>query len=195
MAARIVRPVNKHVVDQHHGAPVDVEADPRLVHLGRLGLQTDVVAVEGDVEHAHRHRGAFDALDLCGETPSEVVAAVGDTHQRDVAGALVTFDDLVGDAGEGTPDVVGVEQRAAHEARTRPAERSREMATPPRACEEARMGRASFSLPSRPRGTGLKGEELLLARIAGGVHWTVESRTGYTTPSRAVPDRKMEQQA
>ena len=104
----------QHVVDQHHGASGDVEADARLVHLGRLGPQADVIAVEGDVEHAHRHRGALDALDLGGEPGREVVAAVRDAHEHDVIGALVALDDLVGDAGEGAANVVGVEQRARH---------------------------------------------------------------------------------
>ena len=88
----------------------DVEADPGLVDLGRLGLHADVVAVEGDVEDPDRHRGALDPLDLGGEPPREVVAAVRDAHQDHVVGALVPLDDLVGDAGQRPPDVVGVQE-------------------------------------------------------------------------------------
>ena len=105
----------QHVVHQDDRRAGDVERDPRLVHLGRLGLQPDVVAVERDVEHADRHVRALDPGDLGGEAPRQVVAAVRDPDQRQPAGALVSLDDLVGDAGERPADVVGVEQLPTHE--------------------------------------------------------------------------------
>ena len=51
-AARIVRPVNRTSSTRTTVLPVDVEVDPGLVHLGRLGPEPDVVPVEGDVERA-----------------------------------------------------------------------------------------------------------------------------------------------
>jgi hypothetical protein len=114
MAARIVRPVNSTSSTRTTVRPVMSKPILRLVHLRGLGLHPDVVAVEGDVERPNRHRDAFDALDLGGEPVREVIASVRDAHEHHAVRAFVTLDDLVGDAGEGAADVVGVEQRARH---------------------------------------------------------------------------------
>ncbi len=57
IAARIVRPVNRTSSTSTRVVAVDVERDPGLVDLGRLRLQPDVVAVEGDVEDPDRDLG------------------------------------------------------------------------------------------------------------------------------------------
>ena len=114
--------------------------------LGGFGPQPDVVAVERDVQDAHGDLHAFDALDLAGQAAGQVVAAVGDADQHDALDAAIAFDDLVGDAGEGAADVVRLHDSPAH------------TPTPPRAGEEACMNRIG-RLPSRPHGTGFKGEE------------------------------------
>jgi hypothetical protein len=54
----------------------------------------------------------LDAFDLGRETSREMVAAVRDADEHEVRGTLVALDDLVGDARQRSPDVVGVEQRA-----------------------------------------------------------------------------------
>ena len=52
------------VVDQHDRATRDVEGDPRLVDLGSLRGEADVVAIEGDVQDADRDLDALDLGDL-----------------------------------------------------------------------------------------------------------------------------------
>src|SRR5439155_2999427 len=103
------------VVHQHHRPPGDVEPDARLVHLRRFGPEPDVVAVEGDVQDPHRDVGALDAPDLRGQAPGQVVPPGGDADQGHAGGALVPFQDLVGDAGEGPADL-----RLVHQAGLRP---------------------------------------------------------------------------
>ena len=102
------------VVHQDHGLARDVEADRGLVDLGRLGAQTDVVAVEGDVEDPDRDGRPLDPADLRGEAPGQVVTPIGDAHERHVLHALVALADLVGDPGQRAPDVDGLHHRGAH---------------------------------------------------------------------------------
>src|SRR4029077_14482293 len=135
----------EHVVDQDDDLAAHVEADPRLVDLGRLGTQTDVVAEEGDVEHASRPLGLLDPYDLGREPSGEVIAAVGDPHEDDVVGALVALDHLMGDPCQRPPHVIGAHDRGRH------------TATPPRACEEAKwLWPIRCSLPGLT-GPALKG--------------------------------------
>jgi hypothetical protein len=94
------------------------------VDLRRLRRQPDVVAIERDVERAHRDLHALDLCDLPREAHGEVVAPVRDPDEDEAVGPL-TLDDLMGDPGECAADVVGAEDRA-------------HTGTPPRAGEEAR---------------------------------------------------------
>ena len=144
IAARIVRPVNSTSSTSTTVRAGDVEVDPRLVHLGGLGAQPDVVAVERDVEHPDRDVRPLDPCDLGRETPREVVAAVRDPDER---------------------------RRPRHPCRARRSRgrcasaragcRRRRAAchahavlmhvrTPPRACEEARRCRAASSVAPFP---------------------------------------------
>ena len=137
-------PGEQDVVDEDHGAPRDVERDPGLVDLGRLRRHPDVVAIERDVQDADRYLCALDRSDLAGEAEREVVAPVGDADQDQALGPLALHD-LVSDPGKGSAHVVRAEDPA-------------HTGTPPRAGEEARRLYRIGWLPSRPHGTGLKGE-------------------------------------
>ena len=134
------------VVDQHHRAAGDVERDPRLVDLRRLRGEADVVAIEADVQDADRDLRVLDLGDLTGQAEGEVVPAIGDPHEHQAVDPF-PLDDLVGDPGERPSHVVGGEDPA-------------HTGTPPRAGEEARKLCCIGWLPSRPHGTGLKGEVL-----------------------------------
>ena len=114
-AERIVRPGEQHVVDEHDRPAGDVEVDPRLVDLGRLGPHADVVAVERDVEDADGQPHALDPLDLAGEPPGEVVPAGGDPDEREALGALVPLEDLVRDPRDGAADLLLLHQARGHE--------------------------------------------------------------------------------
>src|SRR4029077_6721636 len=103
----------------------DIEADAGLVDLRGLGTQADVVAVEGDVENPHRDLRALDPGELRREPTSQVVAPVGDPDEREIVRPLVSFDDLVRDAGQGPAEVLVGQDRGGH------------TTTPPRADEEA----------------------------------------------------------
>jgi hypothetical protein len=114
------------------------------VDLGRLGAEADVIAVERDVQDPDRDLDPFDLGDLAGQAEGEVVTPVGDPDEDQSLGPL-PLDDLVGDPRERPSHVVGA-QDPAHQR------------TPPRAGEEARRLCRIGWLPSRPHGTGLKGE-------------------------------------
>src|SRR5581483_10096959 len=100
----------QNVVDQDDGGAVDVEVDPRLVDLGRLGAHADVVAIEGDVENADRHPGALDPLDLRRKTAGKLISARGDPDQHQTLRALVALEDLVRDPGDRPADLDPVEE-------------------------------------------------------------------------------------
>jgi hypothetical protein len=68
-----------------------------------------IVAVERDVERAERQVDALVALDLIVEARGDEVAARADTDEREGGKIAVPFDDLVRDARDGSPDVVGRE--------------------------------------------------------------------------------------
>ena len=78
-------PGEQHVVDEHHGAPVEVEVEVGAVD-DRLapGLAAvEVVAVEGDVEVAERHLGAGQLADQGVQAAAEDGAAGVDPDQGD----------------------------------------------------------------------------------------------------------------
>ena len=64
-------------------------------------VAADVVAVEADVQRAHRRADALDLLDLVGEHRREDRSPAHDADDADALGSLIALDDLVGDAGEG----------------------------------------------------------------------------------------------
>src|SRR5690606_9415220 len=93
------------VVDQDDLGAVDVE-----IHLRALddGLQRDlgeVVAVERDVELPYRGPRALELLDQRGKAFREGYSARVDSHQRNVPGALVPLDELMGDAPHGAVEL------------------------------------------------------------------------------------------
>ena len=68
----------------------------------RLNVAHDIVAVEADVERAHRGTLALDLLDLGREAVGEGLSAANDANHLDVLRALVVLDDFVSDARDGT---------------------------------------------------------------------------------------------
>jgi len=98
----------EHVVDEDDDLPADVDGD--LGGPERLDRpEADVVAVEGDVERAHGHGHALEALDGLGQAVGDGDAPGVEADEHDVVGAVVALDDLVGDAGVGPAQRVGVE--------------------------------------------------------------------------------------
>src|SRR5258707_10760421 len=89
------------VVDQHHRAPLDREADLGAADDGLRGLEPQVVAVEGDVERAPRGLGALDGRDLGRDALGEGHPAGLDADQGHALAPAGLLDDLMGDAGEG----------------------------------------------------------------------------------------------
>src|SRR5207244_7415298 len=67
----------------------------------RRAAQAEVVAVERDVQRPHGQRGAVDLGDLGGEPLRERDATGAQADEREVGGAAVLLEDLVGNAGEG----------------------------------------------------------------------------------------------
>ena len=100
----------EHVVHQHDGHAVEGEVDVRVedhrLAFGPAGR--DVVAVEGDVEVAERHRGVDEALHALSQARRYDRAAPVDAHHGD-AFATRLLDDLVCDAHERAANVLAVE--------------------------------------------------------------------------------------
>ena len=76
---------------------------------GRTRRTADVVPVEGHVEGADRHLDALEGGDGGGQALGHRDAPGVEPDQHDVVGAVVALDDLVGDAGDGPLQVVGLE--------------------------------------------------------------------------------------
>ena len=152
---RADRPAREQdVVDQHDGPPVDVEVDPGLVDLGRLGPDPDVVPVEGDVQRSDGDGPTLDPADLRRQPPREVVAAGGDPPRTTPSAPLLR-------------STISCAMRVIDRApRPRPSASwpasggpgGHQEGTPGRACGGASWSRTHrLRLPSRPLGTGLKG--------------------------------------
>ena len=72
------------------------------------GPQADVVPVEGHVQAAYGYVDALDAPERLGQPPGEGHAPRLQPDEDDPVEAVVVLDDLVGDAGDGPADVLGV---------------------------------------------------------------------------------------
>jgi hypothetical protein len=113
------------------------------VHLRRLGPHPDIVAIEGDIQHADPDRAPLDPPDLGGQASRQVIAACRDADEHHALGTLVALEDLVRDARDRAPDLGLVhDPRLGHQGA--PAE-GLERRTPGRA-----RGRASWSAGTRP---------------------------------------------
>jgi hypothetical protein len=77
--------------------------------LGQNGPDPDVVAVEGDVEHAHRHRRGLHLLQDLGQPEGEGDATGLESDDDDIVETTISFDDFVGDTGDRPLDVLGSE--------------------------------------------------------------------------------------
>ena len=97
----------EHVVDEHDRTIVDI-GDAIGNKRARLS-QSDVVAVEPDVDRAEGNLDAFDLGDAFGQPSGEMDATRQDAYQNDVFGTAVAFADLVRDASEGARNVFRVE--------------------------------------------------------------------------------------
>ena len=93
------------VVEQDDVAAVDVEADRAGGDDGAVALGGEVVAVEADVEDAGVDGVFFDGGEEDGEALGERDAAAFDADETDVGDAFVAFDDLMGEADEGSFDL------------------------------------------------------------------------------------------
>jgi hypothetical protein len=70
---------------------------------------SQIIAVERDVERADRQVDALVAADRLVEPRGDEIAARADTDEREGGKIAVPFDDLMRDAPDGSPDVVGRE--------------------------------------------------------------------------------------
>ena len=95
------------VVDEHDGLAVDVERDLGRVDLG-AEIRREIIAVQADVQPAERNVHPLDRLDALREPLREQVAARDDADKGEVASPLVGLEDLMGDAREGSVDLLRV---------------------------------------------------------------------------------------
>ena len=102
----------EHVVDEHDDAAGDVGDLGRAERRDRA--QADVVAVERDVEHADRDVDAFERRDRRRDAAAaSATPRVYRPTSTMSLGAVVAFDDLVRDPGDGPAQVGGVEDPRA----------------------------------------------------------------------------------
>ena len=73
--------------------------------------QVTVVAVIAGVQGADRHWRAFQLRQPRCKSAGEMVSPSNDSDQHEIFRAVISFDDLVCDAREATPDLVGVHHR------------------------------------------------------------------------------------
>ena len=99
----------EHVVADEHVFAVDAEAD-LAAQKGDVGIFTQIVAVEGDIELAHGHGRAFDLLQKGAHALRHHHAARLDADKGEVGGAVVAFDDLMRQAAEGVFHAGGIHQ-------------------------------------------------------------------------------------
>jgi len=69
----------------------------------------EVVAIQGDVERSERKVDALVAADRLVQPRGDEIAARADANERETGEIAVPFDDLVCDASDGSPDVIGRE--------------------------------------------------------------------------------------
>src|SRR5262249_49755282 len=145
--------------------------DERLRVQRRLAASyPDVVAIEGDVDRAEGDLRPGELLDQTAETVRERHAAGVDADQRDVVEPGVALDDLVGDAVEGAPARLAIQQQPL---------------------VGSLAGSLAHPTPFRPRGTGLKDfcrRKIIRSRGRRGASATPPARpSGSQSSAIAVP--------
>ena len=95
------------VVDQHDDLAAEVDGDVGD-GLGQHGAKADVVAVESHVERPHGHVGAVDVLQDPRQPVGDGDASRLEADDHHVVETVVALDDLVGDAHDRPPEIVGV---------------------------------------------------------------------------------------
>ena len=98
------------IVDENDVAARHVDGYRSRRYFGRVHFHVQVVAVHGDVQLAQGRLAALDLGDGAGDAAGEGNAASVSAHEHDSVGAAVSLDDFMGDAGQGPPHVVGVQQ-------------------------------------------------------------------------------------
>lgn len=68
-----------------------------------------IVAVQRDVERSERYVDALVAADRVVQARGDEIAARPDTDKREAGKIAIPFDDLMRDARDGSPDVIGRE--------------------------------------------------------------------------------------
>lgn len=68
-----------------------------------------IVAVQRDVERSERYVDALVAADRVVQARCDEIAARADTDEREAGKIAIPFDDLMRDARDGSPDVIGRE--------------------------------------------------------------------------------------
>ena len=110
-AARMVRPEKSTSSTSTTVLPSTAPGRHLGVLQGPGRAQPEVVAVQGDVERADRRGLALELADPVGQAAGQVDAAGRDAEQDDVLAAVGALQDLVRDAGQRPPDLLGGEYR------------------------------------------------------------------------------------
>ena len=100
----------EHVVDENHVFPLAGEGQVRLLEAGSpsAGL-VQIVAVERHVERAHERMHAHQRLELTRQPFREGHAPRADADEHEVRQVGRALDDLMREAPQGAPELLGVE--------------------------------------------------------------------------------------
>src|SRR5262245_2575688 len=94
----------QHVIHED-GAPVgEREWYLRAFDFEMIMATPQIIAVEGDIDHAQRHSLSLDGADLLRQPPGEMNPTRPDTDKHQILTALIAFQNLMGDARQGPVD-------------------------------------------------------------------------------------------
>src|SRR5450756_663814 len=142
------------IIHQNDASIGDVDGNVRGSHRQRPPGE-HVVAIHCYVQLPEWHAVALELADAVCDTLGQGDAARSQSHQHQLARALVPLDYLVGDPGEGAPHVVrGHYGPASHDPLLHKAKK--DLPRRPNAAQEGPPGSIPLPTPFRPHRTGLK---------------------------------------
>ena len=90
----------KHIIDQDDAAPFDVAGQFGAAD-NRFGAdRRKIIAVQSDIQNAHRRARAFQVCDLVGDAVRQGDAATANSNQNQISQAVVFFYDLGSQPGQ-----------------------------------------------------------------------------------------------
>ena len=94
----------EHIVHDDHALVGHVKGHVCAAEPGHIGNAGQIVAVQHDIQFAHRYLAVFNALDVLSNALSQRHAAAADAHQAHILAAIVALNNLMGNARQRAAD-------------------------------------------------------------------------------------------